>query len=301
MNFEKELEKLEMLDANIAAALRKMKPMFPFISVNPENDLYIYTRTFFKITAKYPYMIRHTQHDIDGLCLLYTVDGEGLLTLTDNTQFHLTAGKLCFYPQAMTSNLKIIAPHWEHYLLIINGNELLWFYTKLRDALNASAGLLETKYTKIPLMLSAYEYRQDFSKNTDMYNLSYTTALLSELITLAVHAEPKPDIPEYLQSIRLLFDEKYSNYYSLDFLEKQYKINKYRIAKEFTHYYGIAPISYLNRRRIEAAKGLLLSTNKKIHEIAGEVGYENPTHFINAFKKQTGMTPLIFRKVGVHI
>lgn len=84
-------------------------------------------------------------------------------------------------------------------------------------------------------------------------------------------------------------------------LEKKYGINKYRLAKEFTHYYDIAPISYLSHRRIEAAKRLLLSTNMKIHEIANQVGYENPTHFINIFKKQTGMTPLVYRKLGAEL
>lgn len=301
MIFEKEVEKLAQINPDIADNLIKMKAMFPFISISLDNELYIYTRAFFKAAAKYPYLIRHTPQNIEGLCLLYTKDGEGLLTLHDNTQFHLTSGKLCFYPQVLTSSIKIIAPRWEHYLLIINGCALPWFYDRLSGALNAPAGLIETKNTKIPHMLTAFEYRHDFSQNAAMYNLSYTTALLSELITVVSCQQSALDIPQYLQSIRKLFDENYRDYYSLDLLEKKYKVNKYRLAKDFTHYYGIAPISYLNRRRIEAAKGLLLSTNMKIHELAAEVGYENPTHFINAFKKQTGMTPLIFRKIGTDI
>lgn len=300
MIFEKELEKLALLDSNIAKAIDQNKAMFPFISINFDNELYIYTKLFFKVAARYPYSIRNTYSSLGGLCLLYTVNGEGLLTLSDNSQFHLTCGKLCFYPQISAVNLKIISSHWEHYLLIIDGNELPWFFRHLSDAENPS-GILNADHSKIPQMLKSYEHSYDFAQNASMHNLSYTTSLLSEVITLLSCTETENEIPEYLQSIHQSFDEKYSDYYSLDLLERAYKVNKYRLAKEFTHYYGIAPISYLNRRRIEAAKGLLLSTNKKIHEIANIVGYENPTHFINAFKKQTGMTPLIFRKIGADI
>jgi AraC-like DNA-binding protein len=40
----------------------------------------------------------------------------------------------------------------------------------------------------------------------------------------------------------------------------------------------------------------LLSGDKRIHEIANEVGYENTNHFINLFKKETGLTPAAYRR-----
>lgn len=46
---------------------------------------------------------------------------------------------------------------------------------------------------------------------------------------------------------------------------------------------------------MEIAKNLLLSTDKHIHEIASELGYENTNHFINLFKKETGLTPMVYR------
>lgn len=300
LDFKKELEKLELLNAEAAEVIKKNLSMFTFMNIRTAEDLYIYTQVFFHVAAKYPYQIRQTSIQPDGLCLLYTSDGEGLLTLTDGTQFHLTAHCLCFWPQRMTSNVRIIASHWNHYILIIQGSQLPWFLKQLCDT-TANAGILRAEHSKIPHMLHACETARDFSIDASLYNLNYTTFFLSEVIRLAADTSAVPDIPEYLQDIRRSFDKNYSHYYSLDILEKKYSVNKYRLAKEFTHYYGIAPISYLSRRRIEAAKGLLLSTNMKIHEIASQVGYENPTHFINAFKKQAGMTPLIYRKLGAEL
>ncbi len=80
-------------------------------------------------------------------------------------------------------------------------------------------------------------------------------------------------------------------------LEEQYHISKYRICREFSAAFGLPPLKYLNKRRIEAAQNLLLSGDKRIHEIAADVGYENTNHFINLFKKETGLTPLVYRNM----
>lgn len=69
-----------------------------------------------------------------------------------------------------------------------------------------------------------------------------------------------------------------------------------RICREFSKYYGVSPIQYLNHRRMEAAKKLLLTTDETIHEIGSMVGIHNTNHFINLFKRETGATPLVFKQ-----
>lgn len=56
------------------------------------------------------------------------------------------------------------------------------------------------------------------------------------------------------------------------------------------------PLQYLNEKRVDAAKELLLTTDYRIHEIGSIVGIDNTNHFIYLFKKFTGMTPLTFRR-----
>lgn len=302
LDFNKEVDKLALLDADTAAIIQKNPAIFPFIHITNESELYLYTKVFLHICAKYPYQFKQAKKSERGCCLIYTLDGEGLLSLTDGSQLHLSPGSLCFWPHALTANIRIISSHWEHYMLLIEGPEVSWFYDHYLSAVHGSpSAVLKAEHTKIPHMLHMHENTHDFSSENSMRNLCNTTALLAEIFILAGQSQPDIQIPEYLQSIHRLFDEKYNDYYSLDLLEKEFKINKYRLAKEFTHYYGIAPISYLSKRRIDAAKSLLLSTDLKIHEIAERVGYENPTHFINSFKKQTGTTPLLYRKTGIDI
>ncbi|MBO9202029.1 helix-turn-helix transcriptional regulator [Niastella sp. MAH-29] len=49
---------------------------------------------------------------------------------------------------------------------------------------------------------------------------------------------------------------------------------------------------------IEAAKNMLLSTNKSVGEIAYSLGFEYPQYFNKLFKQKTGKTPIEFRSMS---
>ena len=55
-------------------------------------------------------------------------------------------------------------------------------------------------------------------------------------------------------------------------------------------------VDYLTRLRIEKSKNLLLDPNKRISEIAYEVGFESLTQFNRSFKKLSGQTATQYRK-----
>ncbi|WP_337102546.1 response regulator [Paenibacillus sp. YIM B09110] len=54
-------------------------------------------------------------------------------------------------------------------------------------------------------------------------------------------------------------------------------------------------VNYLLHIRMEAAKEMLLTTDKKAFEIAELVGYADPNYFSFSFKKQVGMSPKDYR------
>ncbi|CAM4471207.1 AraC-like DNA-binding protein [Paenibacillus endophyticus] len=60
--------------------------------------------------------------------------------------------------------------------------------------------------------------------------------------------------------------------------------------------YGMTPIDYLSKYRLEQAKLLLLKTEWPVAEIASYVGFENAPYFSNCFTRQIGMPPTKFRK-----
>lgn len=55
--------------------------------------------------------------------------------------------------------------------------------------------------------------------------------------------------------------------------------------------------NYLTQYRICCSIRLLLDTDLKISDIALSVGFSSPTYYISCFKKQTGLSPIKYRKL----
>lgn len=66
-----------------------------------------------------------------------------------------------------------------------------------------------------------------------------------------------------------------------------------RFFKEIT---AKSPVDYLNQLRMQKAAGLLKDTDKKMTEIALDVGFGNLSYFIGVFKQHFGCTPSAYRK-----
>lgn len=127
------------------------------------------------------------------------------------------------------------------------------------------------------------------------------TAILTELFVNAFPSEEKEKTcAPYLRELRHYIDNHLTCRILLSDLEQQCHRNKYRICHEFSAAFGLPPLKYLNKKRMEAAEVLLLSTPKKVHEIALETGFENTNHFIHLFKKEYGTTPQAYREARQH-
>ena len=55
---------------------------------------------------------------------------------------------------------------------------------------------------------------------------------------------------------------------------------------------------YVTDKRMEKAKELLRTTNKRSGEVAFAVGYRDPHYFSFLFKKTQGCTPRVYRAGG---
>lgn len=60
------------------------------------------------------------------------------------------------------------------------------------------------------------------------------------------------------------------------------------------------PMDYINTVRINQAAKLLSHSDKKVIDIAMEVGFENPSYFIKLFKLHKKCTPTDYRKMEKH-
>lgn len=74
-------------------------------------------------------------------------------------------------------------------------------------------------------------------------------------------------------------------------LAKAVQLNELQLKVGFKEIYGAGPYHFLMAHKLEIAKQLLLSGEYLVQEAAYQIGYSNTSHFIEAFKKQFGVTP----------
>jgi AraC family transcriptional regulator len=59
---------------------------------------------------------------------------------------------------------------------------------------------------------------------------------------------------------------------------------------------GISPSHYHINLRMDEAKRLLRESKKSVVDVALDVGYANPSHFAQLFRKMTGLSPSDYRR-----
>jgi AraC family cel operon transcriptional repressor len=68
------------------------------------------------------------------------------------------------------------------------------------------------------------------------------------------------------------------------------------VARSFRRHLGMTPTEWLNAARIHQARRLLETTRMPVIEVAFEAGFDNLSYFHKLFKRQTGESPLRYRK-----
>lgn len=73
-------------------------------------------------------------------------------------------------------------------------------------------------------------------------------------------------------------------------------MNKYYFVKRFVEETGFSPQQYSAQLKIEHAKAMIAIGEKKLIDIAYELGYSTQAHFCSQFKKHTGITAREYKK-----
>ena len=83
---------------------------------------------------------------------------------------------------------------------------------------------------------------------------------------------------------------------NLDGLAAQVKVSKFHFLRLFKGAMGVSPSRYHLNLRMDAARRLLRETDKGVVDVALEVGYANPSHFAQLFRRETGLSPSDYRR-----
>ncbi len=128
----------------------------------------------------------------------------------------------------------------------------------------------------------------------------FCTGILMHLLGLMVQYKKQKyqEKGPYFKAVnqaKLLLYERIQQVTDLRKIAKEVNMSYSNFRRYFKHYFGISPGVYITQIRYNMAKKHLNSF-KSISDIALELGFSSTAHFSLFFKKQSGISPLQYRK-----
>lgn len=100
---------------------------------------------------------------------------------------------------------------------------------------------------------------------------------------------------ELLKKVLQYIDHNYKQKLTVMDLASQIQMSEGHFSRFFKSLVRMTPMEYINTTRINKACTLLQKSDRKILDIAMDVGLQNQSYFIRLFKKQKGCTPKEYR------
>lgn len=105
-----------------------------------------------------------------------------------------------------------------------------------------------------------------------------------------------PDLNENIQRAVSYINDNLDTELSVASVCKSANISKSVLYKKFREKFNCTLSEYINRRRINESIKLLHTTSLSIEEISQRVGFTSASYYSKIFKKQTGVSPLKYKK-----
>lgn len=104
---------------------------------------------------------------------------------------------------------------------------------------------------------------------------------------------------ELIKKTIMYIQLNYNKKIYIENLASEINMNTYYFCRFFKKIMGKTPIEYLNHYRIEQAARIIKNEDRKIINVALDVGFENLSYFIKKFKQYKKCTPAKFRKINL--
>lgn len=136
----------------------------------------------------------------------------------------------------------------------------------------------------------------------ELRNWSYIYELMDVMYNnFRIDRTPAQDVQSHRYAARVakiarLVREHHTENLSLSQLADMVHLSAPYLSKFFDQQFGMTYLSYLTQIRLDHAVNDLLNTEKIIEEVSADSGFPNSHAFVQAFKKEYGVLPSVYRR-----
>ena len=247
-------------------------------------------------SAKYGGDWHSVPHTHTHLELFYILGGRGQFLIQDQ-----------LYP-VNANNLVIINPNIPHTEVSLNAQPLEYIVLGIEgielaggDDDNGRFSILD-HFESVEISGCLRNILREMEQKSTGYEdvcQAYMEILIIRLMrstSLSVPAQPQV-IPRNSQCafVKRYIDQHFKETLTLDQLAEAAHMNRYYLSHAFKKEFGVSPINYMIRCRVEESKYLLAETDLSISQIAQLLNFSSPSYFSQVFHRSQSISPKEYR------
>lgn len=244
----------------------------------------------------------YKSYEYSRLCTI--LEGSKNVSVNENTNFTYTTGQFILLPPQSTIHMDIDVPT-KALVFELNSNLLTSVTEKVSidmeadyDKLKENRFFLGEANNELGDCLDKLNYILVMSeKNTEFLLDLYAQELVYRLIKVKgiqqiINLECDHPIHKALKYIK----ENINQPISLSQLAYDLNMSDSNFSNSFKKVMGITPTVYITNLKLSRAKEML--KNHNVSEVANDLGFRDPSHFIALFKSKYGVTPKQYQLIG---
>lgn len=142
-----------------------------------------------------------------------------------------------------------------------------------------------------------------FSLNKTLSLLKFNSITLDWFVEVLLTISPEtaelyPTLDSRFHQLFYYIEENLPKKLTLKSLADEVYLSESHLSLLFRKHLHMSPMEYVQRKRMQKAQDLLLTSNLPLKEIAPLIGFDDQSQLSRAFKREFGMSPTEYRKKG---
>ena len=239
---------------------------------------------------------RNREHGRLDYQIIYIVKGKGFYNL-DGEMKEIDEGNIILYRPGEVQNYSYYFDHnpevyWVHFTGY--GVDQILKMVGLLDKNVNFIGLSNTTIDCCKEIINELQIKKPIFEVSVNAALSKMLAIMGRKVQEQMQStNQKMDLA--FQKVLTLMHSSYNLKWSIHDFARECNLSTYWFIHSFKTYFGMSPIQYLTKIKMDKARELLTDSSLNVSEISEVLGYDNSLYFSRVFKKTTGVCPRDYR------